>query len=173
MTGQRMAAALALLVVAALAAAAVRAAPAHTTASAVYKCSTADGVVYQDTPCAPGAELRNFATDPPNLTVVPGTTTKPPVADGASQRATKAARDTVPVRARTASGDAAERRFIRVGMSAAEVVARIGRPDMSAREKRGNGSRWSYLPRPADPGTITTLIIVDGRVASVERALVR
>ena len=41
---------------------------------AIYKCSIEKGtVVYQDTPCGPGKELRNLDTDPPNLSVVPGT----------------------------------------------------------------------------------------------------
>jgi hypothetical protein len=154
----------------------LHAAPAHTTATTVYKCAAAEGVIYQDTPCAPGTELRNFATDPPGITIVPGATTPAPAPSsgtGAARTPKASGRDVVvPVRART-SGDVAERRFIRVGMTATEVVARIGRPDMSAREKRGTGSRWSYLPRAGDPGMITTLIIVDGRVADVERKLVQ
>jgi hypothetical protein len=157
----------------AVAAALAHAAPAATTA-AVYKCAGPDGVVYQDTACAPGTELRNFATDPPDLTIVPGASPPAPGSRGApvAGRPPKTpGRDVMPVRGRAAS-NAAERRFIRVGMTAAEVVSRIGRPDMSARDKHGPGSRWSYLPRPEDAGTITTLIVVDGRVVDVERKLV-
>src|SRR5439155_1575803 len=44
--------------------------PAH---AGVYKCANEKGVVYQDTACAPGKELRNLDTDPANLSVVPGT----------------------------------------------------------------------------------------------------
>src|SRR6476619_1660887 len=44
-------------------------------AATVYKCSGAGtGVVYQYAPCAPGTELRKCATDPPTLSVVPGST---------------------------------------------------------------------------------------------------
>ncbi len=58
-----------------LAALAAQPAARPATAATVYKCSNAGtGVVYQDTPCAPGTELRNFATDPPTLSVVPGST---------------------------------------------------------------------------------------------------
>ena len=43
-------------------------------ANGVYKCSgSAGSVVYQDAPCSAGTELRNFATDPPSLSVIPGT----------------------------------------------------------------------------------------------------
>ena len=48
----------------------------------VYKCMDArQQPVYQDKPCAAGAELRNFDTDPPNVSIIPmrpipGTTTR-------------------------------------------------------------------------------------------------
>ena len=67
---------------------------------------------------------------------------------------------------------ASERRYIKVGMTTAEVVQRIGKPDVDARNQKGKGYRWSYLPRDDDPNTITTVTLVDGRVADVERKLV-
>ena len=57
-------------------------------------------------------------------------------------------------------------------MSTAEVIERIGRPDVDARNQRGKGLRWSYLPKDGDPNTITTVTLVDGRVADVERKVV-
>ena len=50
----------------------------------VYKCLLDDGrVFYQDTPCAPGRELRDFDKDPANVSVVPFTqparVARPPV----------------------------------------------------------------------------------------------
>src|SRR5262245_58710034 len=38
----------------------------------VYKCAGDKGVpVYQEMPCSPGKELRNFQTDPPEITILP------------------------------------------------------------------------------------------------------
>jgi hypothetical protein len=40
----------------------------------------------------------------------------------------------------------------------------------------GNGrkiARWSYLPAPEDPGTITTLTFEHGRLVEVERKVVK
>ena len=49
----------------------VTAAPAHAT---IYKCLLDDGrVFYQDAPCAPGRELRDFDKDPANVSVRPFT----------------------------------------------------------------------------------------------------
>jgi hypothetical protein len=140
----------------------------------VYKCSgDAATVVYQDAPCAPGKELRNFATDPPALSVIPGTPV--PGAPAAPRTATTGARTATAGAARAAAGNAgkaSERRLIQVGMSTAEVIQRIGRPDVDARNQRGKGYRWSYLPRDGDPDTITTVTMVGGRVADVERKVV-
>ena len=145
----------------------------------MVKCKADHGsVVYQDEPCKPGMELRNFDTDPATVSVVPGSpvaATPPP----AAQR-TRAA--PVPRRAperKPSSGKAAERRFIRTGMSESEVIRRIGKPEMEARGSRKQGKQgkegkhWSYLPAAADPDTITTLTIVGGLVANVERKVVR
>jgi Domain of unknown function (DUF4124) len=152
------------------------AAPPRTTsgtpsAATVYKCVDIAGVVYQDTPCKPGAEQRNFATDPPSLSVVPGTPM--PTSNNATVRAARGDGGTIPIKTRDATGNVHERRFIRIGMSQAEVLQRIGRPDVDARNQHGKGHRWSYLPRSGDPDTITTVTLVDGRVAEVERKIVR
>jgi len=153
---------------------AVAAQPAASRAPAgatVYKCTGAAGsVLYQDSPCAAGTELRNFATDPPTLSVIPGVTPGPPPAPSAKARGDRAA---IPVRARESMGNASDRRYIRVGMSQAEVLQRLGRPDVDARNQRGKGQRWSYLPRTGDANTITTVTLVDGKVADVERKIVR
>jgi len=38
----------------------------------VYKCAGDKGIpVYQEMPCPPGKELRNFQTDPPEITILP------------------------------------------------------------------------------------------------------
>jgi len=69
--------------------------------------------------------------------------------------------------------DVAERRFIVPGMSEGEVVARIGAPDMSSGGKGRKTSRWSYLPVPGDPQTITTVVFDYGKVIEVERKVVK
>ena len=67
-------------------------------------------------------------------------------------------------------------------MSESEVIRRIGKPEVDARGSRKQGKQgkegkegkhWSYLPAAADPDTITTLTIVGGLVANVERKVVR
>jgi hypothetical protein len=61
-------------------------------------------------------------------------------------------------------------------MSESEVIQRIGKPEVDARASRKqgkDGKHWSYLPAAGDPDTITTLTIVGGRVANVERKVVR
>jgi hypothetical protein len=167
---------MAVLLLAAIMSVALAATPGDTKTSTVFKCSGAAGsVTYQDAPCAPGTELRNFATDPPSLSVIPGTPV--PGASPKPAAVAKPARATTPspTGSRTIPGHltmATERRFIRVGMTQVEVLQRIGKPDVNASGQRAKGARWSYLPREGDPNTITTLTLVNGQVASVERKVV-
>jgi hypothetical protein len=51
------------------------------------------------------------------------------------------------------------------------VVARIGRPDISTSGGRKT-VRWTYLPVPDDPGTITTLTFELGRLVEVARKVI-
>ena len=56
----------------ALIAAAIAASAAH---AEVYKCAGEGGrPIYQEMPCPTGKELRNFQTDPPEITILPGNT---------------------------------------------------------------------------------------------------
>jgi hypothetical protein len=139
--------------------------------AAVYKCANdGGGVVYQDTACAPGRELRNLDLDPATVSVVPGT----PVPTGKSPPASAAK----PARVKTGTvkvkdGSASERKFLREGMSDAEVILKVGRPDVESKGRGKEGRRWSYLPTAGDPDTITTLTFTGGRVAHVDRKLAR
>jgi hypothetical protein len=141
--------------------------PAH---AGVYKCAGEKrAVVYQDSPCPEGRELRNLETDPATLSVVPGT----PI-----PRSAKALPEPRPAKVRAASvrprgGDAAERRFLRTGMTQAEVLHRIGRPDMQLNSRRKEGMQWSYLPTGGDADTLTTVTFNGGMVIRVERKVVR
>src|SRR4029079_1023490 len=100
----------------------------------VYKCAGAGTQpVYQDAPCPPGRELRNFAADPATVSVipirpVPGTTTRAvtPAAPRARNAGAADKRD------RPRGGDAAERRYIHLGMHEGEVLARAGPPDLKS-----------------------------------------
>lgn len=141
-------------------------------AAQVYKCAGERGQpVYQDAPCPSGRELRNFAVDPPPVSVVPmqpapGTTSRA-VAPPASRAKASAER-----RVKVRGGDPADRRHIRPGMHEGEVLARIGAPDL----KSGGGrkvARWTYLPDPGDPQTLTTVVFETGRVVEVERKVMR
>jgi hypothetical protein len=143
----------------------------------MVKCKGDRGsVVYQDQPCKPGMELRNFDTDPATVSVVPGSAVAATPPPAAAQRTRAAAVARRAPEQKISSGKAAERRFIRTGMSESEVIRRIGKPEVEARssgEQGKQGKHWSYLPAAADPNTITTVIIVGGLVAKVERKGVR
>ena len=141
----------------------------------IYKCARDDGsVTYQENPCPAGRELRNFDRDPPPVSVVPfripsGFETQTP-----TPRATKA-RETSERKSRKSAepqGNAAERKFLVPGIGEGEVVARIGRPDMSTGAGRKT-VRWTYLPAPDDPQTVTTLTFELGRLVQVERKVIR
>ena len=148
------------------------------TEAGVYKCSQENGVfVYQEAPCPEGKELRNFDTDPPTLSVIPGVTVPAPTPARVAPPADKAAKRVAPGRDDRSrgkvDGDATGRKFIRVGMTAAEVMARISRPDMTAGGMRTHHSRWSYLPNSGDPDTITTITFNGDTVSDVTRKLVK
>ncbi len=150
----------------------------HSNAEAtMVKCQGDQGsVIYQDTPCKPGMELRNLDTDPATVSVVPWSSAvaATPPAPAPRRRGSQVARR--PPDEKISSGKAAERRFIRTGMSEAEVLRRIGKPAVDGhvgRKQGKDGKHWSYLPAAGDPDTITTLTIVGGQVANVERKVVR
>src|SRR5215475_1794417 len=99
----------------------------------VYKCAGTGNVpIYQEEPCPKGKELRNFQVDPPEITVVPATPRSdaipaakaPPKAPAAKSNDAKQGKSTL-------AGDASERKFVRTGMSEAEVLAKLGQPDMT------------------------------------------
>jgi Domain of unknown function (DUF4124) len=141
----------------------------------VYKCVGEGGApMYQDSPCPPGKELRNFDTDPAEVSVIPfrEVPSVPP-----STFVPKAAKP-VPASksdkktALAAGADPTQRKFIHPGMSEGEVVAKIGPADMTGGGKGSKSYRWSYLPVPADPKTITTVVFDYGKVILVERKVV-
>jgi hypothetical protein len=137
--------------------------------SAVYKCRGNGGLpIYQDSRCPEGRELRDFAADPPPVSVIPFArppeTTPAPgqrPSRGAGKQSPKGTRNTNP------AVDPAERRHVKEGMSEGEVRAKLGVPDMRS------GKRWTYLPDPGDQQTVTIVRFDDGKVRSVERRVVR
>ncbi len=145
--------------------------------AAIYKCVDVDGKqpIYQDSPCPEGRELRNFDTDPAEVSVIPFRVVPdtPP-----AQAAPKPAKAPPAARSDKKNGaaptvDVAQRKFIVAGMSEGEVVARIGTPDITRGGKGSKQSRWSYLPAPGDPQTITSLVFDYGIVTQVERKTVK
>ncbi len=142
----------------------------------IYKCAGHGNIpLYQGTPCPPGQELRNFALDPAEVSVLP---MPPSPSSGAVGRASTPnggtatrPRGTTRSEQRGRGGDPAQRRYLFAGMQAGEVLARAGAPDMKAGGHRS--ARWTYLPHPGDPQTLTTVVIEDGRVVDVERKVVR
>jgi len=154
---------------AAVALAALAAAP-HARA-AVYKCQDGSGgVVYQEAPCPAGRELRNFDADPPDLSVVHGGVAR---AAPAPERFKDPRTIQGDVAIGKAVGDASARRFIRAGMSEAEVLAKVGRPDATSGGSSARQTRWSYLPAPDDPDTVTTVTFAGGSVSEVTRKVVK
>jgi hypothetical protein len=75
------------------------------------------------------------------------------------------------------AADAADRKFIREGMSEGEVVMKIGRPDSESVDSGGGSNvaikRWVYFPARGDSQTITTLTIREGKVVEVDRQVSR
>lgn len=161
-----------------LALAALLLAPLADAAGGVWKCAGADAVpVYQDRPCA-GPPLRDFAADPPPLSVVPlvlpGEAPRAPPPRRATREprpASTATRGKPTAPARTPA-EVGERRHLREGMSEGEVLARVGPADLVS-GKGSRRARWTFLPAPGDPQTMTMLRFEDGRVAGVERVTVR
>ena len=139
--------------------------PAH---AAVYKCAGDKGrVVYQDTACAPGSELGDVVTEPA-LQALPGA----PRAKGTSATAAKPERAPLGT-ASPHGGNATQRKFLQVGMSEAEVLQKVGHPDLEDKGSGKTGPRWTYLPTSGDPATRTTLTFAAGKVATVAREAVR
>jgi hypothetical protein len=136
----------------------------------MYKCSGSGGTpIYQDVPCPEGRELRNFATDPATVSVLPmrpppGSTTRIVAPRERPERVAKGSK-----KAQT-TGDPAERRHLQLGMHEGEVLARLGAPDL--RSKGGKVARWTYMPVPGDPQTLTTVVFEYGKVIEVERKVV-
>jgi len=145
--------------------------------AALYKCAgDKGGVVYQDKACPAGKELRDLEADPPTLSVVPGTPLPAPEAKARSRGYSAQDRQERAPRAmaqRAKGGNAADRRFIRAGMSEGEVVMRIGRPDFQTKGHGKGGQRWSYLPAAGDSDTVTSLTLAGGKVVEVERRVAR
>jgi len=138
-------------------------------AAAVHKCVGPDGTVYQDRPCS--ASVREGGIDDAPLSVLPAPTPsrtverrepvqKPPRAERA--RRTEVAR----------MGNPAERRHLRVGMSEGEVMARAGPPDLTTGKGRKQ-ARWTWMPVPGDPDTITVVLFDTGRAVEVERTVIK
>ena len=150
--------------------------------AALYKCAVAGStVVYQDTPCPAGRELRDFDRDPANVSVVPFGNAPAPAPPRSARAAAKAdakasaKADAKPAkadaRARKPPADPQQRRFLHAGMSEGEVIARVGQPDVKTKTRRG--VRWSYLPVAEDAGTMTTVTFERGAVAEIERKIIR
>jgi hypothetical protein len=142
----------------------------------VYKCAGEGAIpVYQEVPCAKGRELRNFQTDPPEITILPAPSRAnpaPSAAKNAPANDAKSGKDAKPGKSTTA-GDASERKLIRTGMTEAEVLAKLGYPDMTTGGKNGAAARWIYMPAPGDPETITSLTLTKGAVTEIDRKIVR
>lgn len=137
----------------------------------VYKCSNdKGGVIYQDAACAPGKELRNLDIDPATVSVVPATPVPgaklPPASTAKPARAPNGT-------ITAAAASAAQRKFLETGMSEADVMRKVGRPDVEIAGRTKEDHRWLYLPTEGDRDIRTTLTLAGGKVVNVERKVVR
>jgi len=140
----------------------------------VFKCSGESGrPIYQESPCPTGKELRNFQTDPPEITVLPGSKLEVPAPSASAKAAKEAKGDKASTKTAKVRGDPAERKFLRNGMSEAEVLARLGPPDATTGSKSTKQQRWSWFPADGDPETVTTVTLASGVVTNVERTVVK
>ena len=128
---------------------------------AIHKCVGPTGVAYQDKPCGAPAEARDADLPDATLSVLPM-----PGSERRIERRPAAA----PKAPRP--GNPAERRYLRVGMSEGEVVARVGPPDLTTGKGRKQ-SRWTWLPVPGDADMITVVLFETGRAVEVERTLLK
>jgi len=75
------------------------------------------------------------------------------------------------------AADAAERRFISPGMTEAQVLLKIGKPDSESIDSGGAAlvtvKRWTYMPDSRDPQTVTTVVLRNGKVQSANREVTR
>lgn len=75
------------------------------------------------------------------------------------------------------AADAAERGFIRSGMTEGEVLLRIGKPDHETfiRDIKGEPEEkaWSYFPHSRDAQTLTIVTLRAGLVQRVDRKIAR
>ena len=145
-------------------------------AAQVYKCAGEKGVpVYQEMPCSPGKELRNFQTDPPEITILPARRPPGNPADLIREAPPKNAKaDKDAKGAKPSNGvNAAERMHLRLGMSEAEVLSRVGSPDVTIGSKGTPSPRWTYMPAPGDPETTTTLSFNKGVLVDIERKVIK
>ena len=163
-------------VILALLGAIVACASSGTNAAGVFRCQSGGRVVYQDKPCPAGETVRDFEADPPTFSVIPFAMPPPAAPPARVQRNARS-----PPRERTTSrrgeiarseAQVAERRHLREGMSDGEVLARLGTPDQKSPGGRG-GASWTYLPAPGDAQTVTGVRFDKGRVAGVDRRIVR
>ena len=73
--------------------------------------------------------------------------------------------------------DAADRKFIREGMSEGEVVMKIGKPDSETLDSGASAAlvvkKWVYMPAAGDPQTVTTIVIRGGTVGEITRQIAR
>ena len=139
-------------------------------AAAVHKCAGAAGTVYQDRPCQDGA-ARDLGVDDASLSVLPAprpartVERREPVPKPSRQAGARR-------RAPAHEGNPAERRHLRVGMTEAEVIARVGPPDLTTGKGRRH-ARWTWMPVPGDPDTITVVLFDVGRAVEIERTIVK
>lgn len=140
--------------------------------AAIHKCVGPTGVAYQDKPCGANAEARDADLPDATLSVLPAPAGERRIErkPAPEPRAPKASR---PRRGETPRpGNPAERRYLRVGMSEGEVVARVGPPDLTTGKGRKQ-SRWTWLPVPGDTDMITVVLFETGRAVEVERTLIK
>ncbi|MCL2310152.1 MAG: DUF4124 domain-containing protein [Proteobacteria bacterium] len=179
---------------------------AGTVTAAVYKCTGADGKIeFGDKPCA-GADSEAVALQYNTIDMASGEPNSAKAAKKKSVRKAAADAKQTPDASKASGKNASrsaktsvssknvekanERRFIREGMTTAEVRSRIGSPDSQeagvCRERTKVNSKnqvktvrdlcekcWVYDPADGDPQTLTRVCFQNSQVSSIERKVVR
>ncbi len=142
----------------------------------VYKCAGDGGTpVYQEMPCPRGKELRNFQTNPPEITVLPSRSAAHSAGGvhvlpgNRAKTADRPEKPATPAGSAKVEGNAAERANAHVGMTESEVLAKLGSPDVTSGQPNDKQVRWTWLPAEGDPDMVTTITLTDGIVTDLER----
>ncbi len=144
----------------------------------VYKCAGEGGApVYQEMPVPAGEGAAQLPDGPAgDHHIAPARSPDAGArrcAEGSRRATARPAPTRSPAKSAPSPAMPPSASIVRLGMTEAEVLARLGPPDMTTGGKNGGAGRWTYMPAPGDPETITSLTFTKGVVTDIERKVVK